>query len=53
VNDLEDLKEIVAGNTHTDASVLTIYDFFFKLNKILTDKSKEKKGKRHAGKRSN
>jgi hypothetical protein len=47
VNDLDDLKETVAGNTSVDIDTLTVYDFFFKLNKILTDKSK-----RYAGKRS-
>jgi hypothetical protein len=45
MNDLEDLKEVVAENTAIDISTLTVYDFFLKLNKILTDKSKSKRNK--------
>ncbi|MDR1594643.1 MAG: hypothetical protein LBS43_09220 [Prevotellaceae bacterium] len=48
MNDFEDLKEIVAEHTHLNIDSMTIYDFFLKLNKILTDK-----GKKNAGKHNN
>jgi hypothetical protein len=42
MNDLENLKEIVAQNTCIDINTLTVYDFFFKLDKVMTDKAKRR-----------
>jgi hypothetical protein len=49
MNDLEDLKETVAKNTCLNMDTMSIYDFFYKLNKLMT----ENKNGKNAGKRNN
>jgi hypothetical protein len=37
MNDFEDLKETVAKNTCLNMDAMSIYDFFYKLNKLMIE----------------